>query len=201
MRFIFHSAQTLSRGCGWFALIMGSGVGYGFGLLSQQSAVTDQTLAHQLITYSLFGHLPTFCVSLFILLKVAFHLSTHAGLRTEWTQAHQAVSFALACALVCLLGWAWFFIAVMFGFWLGLTHALSGFAQPVWNAYWTDFDLSHLAHAALRMAVLALALSAMTFIETSLLRSRPDQLAMLMSRFMTLGSAVIIAVELTDMLI
>jgi hypothetical protein len=41
----------------------------------------------------------------------------------------------------------------------------------------------------------------MTYIETSLLRSRPDQLSMLMSRFMTLGFAVIVAVELTDMLI
>jgi len=201
MRVIFHSAQTLSRGCGWFALTMGSGIGYGVGFLSQQSAVTDQTVAHQLITYSLFGHIPTFCVSLFILLKVGFHLSTDVHLRAEWTQGHQAVSFAIACALVCLLGWAWFFVAVMFGFWLGLSHALSGFAHPVWNAYWMDFDLYHLVHAALRMAVLAFALSAMTFIETSLLRSRPDQLAMLMSRFMTLGCAVIVAVELTDMML
>jgi hypothetical protein len=64
-----------------------------------------------------------------------------------------------------------------------------------------DFNLFNLLHAALRMAVLAIALSVMTYIETSLLRSRPDQLSMLMSRFMTLGFAVIVAVELTDMLI
>ena len=107
----------------------------------------------------------------------------------------------MACALVCLIGWAWFFVAVMFGFWLGLSQSLSGFAHPVWDAYWIDFDLFNLLHAALRMAVLSIALSLMTYVETSLLRSRPDQLSMLMSRFMTLGFAVIVAVEVTDILI
>jgi len=201
MRLIFHSAETLSRGCGWFALVVGTGIGYVFGLFSQQSTAIDQTFVHQLITYSLFGHIPTFFVSLFILLRVGFQLSTYAEGRTEWTQGHQAVSFALACALVCLIGWAWFFVAVMFGFWLGLMQSLSGFAHPVWDAYWMDFDLFNLLHAAFRMVVLAIVLSVMTFIETSLLKSRPDQLYMLMSRFTTLGFAVIVAVELTDMLI
>jgi hypothetical protein len=196
-----HSAEALTRGCGWFALLVGTGFGYVFGLLSQQSTVIDQTFVHQLITYSLFGHIPTFFVSLFILLRVGFQLSTDAEVRAEWTQGHQAVSFALACALVCLIGWAWFFVAVMLGFWLGLSQALSGFAHPVWDAYWMDFNLFNLLHAALRMAVLAITLSVMTYIETSLLSSRPDQLSMLMSRFMTLGFAVIVAVELTDMLI
>ena len=198
---MFHSAETLTRGCGWFALVVGSGFGYIFGLLSQQSTAVDQTFVHQLITNSLFGHIPTFFVSLFILLRVGFQLSTDAEVRAEWTQGHQAVSFAMACALVCLIGWAWFFVAVMFGFWLGLSQSLSGFAHPVWDAYWIDFDLFNLLHAALRMAVLSIALSLMTYVETSLLRSRPDQLSMLMSRFMTLGFAVIVAVEVTDILI
>jgi hypothetical protein len=70
MRLIFHSAETLSRGCGWFALVVGTGIGYVFGLFSQQSTAIDQTFVHQLITYSLFGHIPTFFVSLFILLRV-----------------------------------------------------------------------------------------------------------------------------------
>jgi len=201
MRLMFHSAETLTRGCGWFALVVGSGFGYIFGLLSQQSTAVDQTFVHQLITNSLFGHIPTFFVSLFILLRVGFQLSTDAEVRAEWTQGHQAVSFAMACALVCLIGWAWFFVAVMFGFWLGLSQSLSGFAHPVWDAYWIDFDLFNLLHAALRMAVLSIALSLMTYVETSLLRSRPDQLSMLMSRFMTLGFAVIVAVEVTDILI
>jgi hypothetical protein len=200
MSSIAHSAQKLARGCGWFALLMGTGVGYVIGLFSQQGALVDQTLAHKFITYFLFGHIPTFLVSLFILLRVGFQLSTDDDVRAEWTQGHQVLPLALACALVCLLAWAWFFLAVMFGFWLGLMQALSGFAQPVWNAYWLDFAWSNLSHAALRMTLLALALSVMTYVETSLLRNRPDQLAMLMSRFMTLGFAVIVAVELTDML-
>lgn len=198
---MFHYAETLMRGCGWFAWIVGSALGYVVGLVSQQSAAVDQTWVHQIITHSLFGHIPSFAVSLFIVLRVGFQLSTDAEVRAEWTEVHQSVSFAFACAWVCLMGWAWFFVAVMFGFWLGLMQSLSGFAAPVWDAYWMDFDLSNLLHAALRMAVLAIALSIMTYIETSLLRSRSDQLSTLMSRFMTLGFAVIVTVELTDMLI
>jgi len=201
MRSMPHAAETLTRGCGWFALFVGTGVGYVFGLLSQQSTALDQTFVHHLMTQSLFGHIPTFSVSLFILLRVGFQLSTDAELRAQWTRGQQAVSFAIACALVCLMAWAWFFVAVMFGFWLGLMQALSGFAHPVWDAFWMDFEWFNLLHAALRMAVLAIVLSAMTYIETNLLKNRPDELSLLMSRFVTLGFAAIVAVELTDMLL
>lgn len=199
MALIFHWAEKLSRGCSLFALMVGIGLGYAFGFFLQQRSFLEPTITHQLLTHVLFGHLPTFLVSAFILLRVSFQLSTDEQSRVEWTSTQQLVSYAVGCALVCVLVWAWFFLSSMIGFWLGLMHASNGYAKPIWNAFWFDFDLNHLLHASFRMTLLAASLSVMTFVETSFLRARRNELGTLMSRFMIFGMVMIVGIELVDM--
>lgn len=198
---IFHWAEKLSRGCGWFAAVIGGGAGAGIGFLSQRSVLLDPNVSHQLLTHVLFGHLPTLLASSFVLLRVSFHLATESQMRVTWTQGHQAVVYSTACATVSLMAWAWFFLAALLGCWLGMMLALSGYAFPAWQAFWIDFDFNHLLHAALRMLALALALSVMTFVEVNVLQTHRDQLGLLMARFMTIGMLLVAVIELLDMTI
>lgn len=198
MRSIFHWAEQLARGCGWFACVVGLGCGWAVALFFQNASWLNADLAHQMLTHVLFGHLPTVLVSAFVLLRVGFQLATDDSTRTEWNHSNQVATYALACALVGLLAWAWFFLSAMAGFLIGLVQTAQGSAFAYWTAYWVDFDLGHLLHAVGRMVLLSLALSAMTFIEVNLLRAHRDQLGMLMSRFMTLGMFLIVAIEALD---
>ncbi|WP_146178938.1 hypothetical protein [Limnohabitans sp. Jir61] len=198
MNLVFHWAEKLARGCGWFALCVGVLLGGAFGFATQLSVSLDPNLIHQVLTHFLFGHLPTFLVSSFVLLRVSFQLTTESEMRVDWVQGQQAAAYSLACALVCLMAWVWFFLSAMLGCWLGMMFALNGYAMPVWDAFWFDFDLSHLFHAALRMLLLALSLSVMTLVEVFFLQARRHQLGLLMSRFMTIGMFLIVAIELLD---
>jgi hypothetical protein len=195
---IFHWAEKLSRGCGWFAALIGGAAGAGVGYLSQRGVLLDPNVSHQLLTHVLFGHLPTFLVSSFVLLRVSFQLATESQMRVAWTQGHQAAVYSIACAMVSLMAWAWFFLAAVLGCWLGMMIALSGYALPGWQAFWIDFDFNHLLHAALRMLTLALALSVMTFVEVNFLQTHRNQLSLLMARFMTIGMLLIAGIELLD---
>ena len=158
----------------------------------------DPNVSHQLLTHVLFGHLPTFLVSSFVLLRVSFQLTTESQMRVAWTEGHQAAVYSTACAMVSLMAWAWFFLAAVLGCWLGMMLALSGCALPAWQAFWIDFDFNHLWHAALRMLALALALSVMTFVEVNFLQTHRHQLGLLMARFMTIGMLLIAGIELLD---
>ena len=169
------------------------------GYLSQRGVLLDPNVSHQLLTHVLFGHLPTFLVSSFVLLRVSFQLATDSQMRVEWTQGHQAAVYGIACTLVSLVAWAWFFLAAMSGCLFGMMLALSGYAMPAWQAFWFDFGLDHLLHAALRMLMLALVLSVMTFIEVNFMQTHRHQLGLLMARFMTIGMFVIAGIELLDM--
>jgi hypothetical protein len=199
MELLFHSAEKISRGCSLFAWSVGTAIGYGFGFYFEQRSYLEPELTHQFLTQTLFGHLPTFLVSAFILLRVAFQLSTDQQSRTKWNSTHQMLSYAGGCAFVCLMVWAWFFLASMLGFLMGITHASRGFAKPIWESFWLDFDFQNIFHALFRMVLLAIALSVMTFIETSFLRAARHELAALMSRFMMLGMLIIVCVELIDL--
>lgn len=198
MHLILLWAEKLARGCGWFALSAGIGLGGVFGWFFQQGASFDITLTHQVLSQVLFGHLPTFFVSAFILLRVSFQLSTDDQTRAEWTGGEQALAYAIGCAMVCVMTWTWFFLSAMLGFGLGLVQTLGGDALPAWNAFWFDFDFHQLVHAAFRMSLMACALSLMTFIEISFMRTRMHQLGILMSRFMTVGMVMIVGIELLD---
>jgi hypothetical protein len=196
---IFHWAEKLSRGCGWFAALIGGASGASIGYLSQRGVLLDPNVSHQFLTHVLFGHLPTFLVSSFVLLRVSFQLATESQMRATWTQGHQAVVYSTACAIVSLMAWAWFFLAAVLGCWLGMMLALSGYAMPVWLTFWVDFDFNHLLHAALRMLALAMVLSLMTFIEVNFLQMHRHQLGLLMARFMTTGMFLIAGIELLDL--
>lgn len=196
---IFHWAERLSRGCGWFAAVVGGVAGAGVGFLSQRGVLLDPNVSHQLLTHVLFGHLPTLLASSFVLLRVSFHLATESQMRVAWTQGHQAAVYSTACAIVSLMAWAWFFLAAVLGCWLGMMLALSGYALPSWHSFWIDFDFNHLLHAALRMLALALVLSVMTFVEVNFLQTHRHQLGLLMARFMTIGMLLIAVIELLDM--
>lgn len=198
MQLIFIWAEKLARGCGWFALCVGVGLGGVFGGFFQQGASFDIALTHQVLSQVLFGHLPTFFVSAFVLLRVSFQLSTDEQTRTEWTGGEQALAYAVGCAIVCVMTWTWFFLSTMLGFGLGLMQTLGGDAWPAWDAFWFDFDFHQLAHAAFRMSLMACALSLMTFVEISFMRTRRHQLAILMSRFMTVGMVMLVGIELLD---
>jgi hypothetical protein len=198
---MFYLAEKLARGGGWFSVVVGGALGAAFGFFSQRAITLDPGLTHQILTHVLFGHLPTFFVSSFVLLRVSFQLTIDPEMRAEWTQGEQATAYSLSCAVVSLMVWAWFFLAVMMGYWLGMMLALSGYALPVWNAFWFDFDLAYVGHAALRMMLLALALSVMTFIEVNYMQTHKHQLGMLMSRFMTIGMFLIVSIEVLDVML
>lgn len=198
MQLAFVRAEKLVRGCGWFSLFLGIGSGWSLGYWSHKVVLVDSNLLHQFLTHILFGHLPTFFVSSFVLLRVGFHLATESDMRSEWTSSEQASKFAISCALVSLLAWAWFFFSAMLGFYLGLLQVSDGYAAPFWSSYWLDFDLTHIFHAMGRMCLLSVVLSGMIFLEVNFLREHRDHLGMLMSRFMTLGMFLILLIEILD---
>lgn len=199
MSLVFYWAEKLSRGCGWFAVCVGTALGLAFGVLSQKISSVDPGYTHQILTLILFGHLPTFFVSAFVLLRVSFQLATDSDMRADVRDGEQMSAYGFACALVSVMAWIWFFLAVMFGCWLGMMYAFGGYAESVWISFWVDFDLVYLLHAALRMVLLALSLSALAFFELNFLRVHHEQLGMLMSRSMTLGMALIVGIELLDL--
>ncbi|MFM7026162.1 MAG: hypothetical protein ACKOWC_08935 [Limnohabitans sp.] len=196
---MFDIAHKFLRGCGWFALLVGGVSGAAFAWLSQhESGVLDPQISRQIFTHVLLGRMPTVLVAAFVLLRVNFQLATDPGLARRLHDGHLTADYVLACALACVMAWAWFFLSVLAGSWLGMVQALSGYGQVVWESFWTEFEFRYLAHAGARMLMLAASLSALTFFEVRFLQAHEEPSHQMMSRAMTLGMLVIVGIEVAD---
>lgn len=198
---VYSHAGRFLAGCGWYAMVVGGGIGLCFGVYSQtQSGLIDPEYLRQLFTDGLLGRLPTLLVAAFVLLRVNFQIATDRSFQRFWSDADQGVSYVLACGLTCLLAWAWFFLAVLSGTWLGMMQSHSGYGHVVWVAYWGGFEFQALAHAAVRMLLLSACLSVLTFFELRLLKADEAHGHAMMSRSMILGMVMIVAIEILDLL-
>lgn len=194
-----HLTQTFLLGCGWFAILLGGLLGLTFGVVTQTGDLAiDPTWSRQLFAHLLLGRLPTLLVAAFVLLRVNFQLATDA----QWVQVlfvHKKFgAYVLACVVASMLAWAWFFLSVMAGSWLGIMHSFSGFGQLVWESHLGEFQFVQLLHAAFRMLVLALGLSLLTLVEIKFLSMQADQMHLMMSRTTILGVVMILGIELLD---
>lgn len=192
-------AHKFLRGCGWFAVIVGGFAGLGFSLLSvYESARLDPQISREVFNHLLLGRLPTLLVAAFVLLRVNFQLATDAGLARRLHDGRQTGAYVMACALACLTAWMWFFLSVLVGSWLGMMYGFSGYGQAVWESFWGAFEWTFLAHAGLRMLLLAACLSLLAFLEVWFLQAHQGQSHRMMSRAMTLGMLTIIGIEVAD---
>lgn len=197
---VYARANRFLAGCGWFALLVGGGLGLGFGVYSQSHAgMLEPDWLSQIFSHVLLGRLPTILVAAFVLMRVNFQIATDQSFQHVWSGADQGLAYMLACGVTCMLAWAWFFLAVLGGTWLGMMHSHAGFGQTVWESYWGEFEWAFLLHACVRMLMLALCLSALTFVEIKLLKTHRDDGHTMMSRAMTLGMAMIAGIELLDL--
>ncbi len=196
---MFELAQKFLRGCGWFAVIVGGTAGLGFSWLSlHESARLDPQISRELFNHLLLGRLPTLLVAAFVLLRVNFQLATDAGLARRLHEGRQTGAYVMACAVACLTAWAWFFLSVLGGSWLGMMHGFSGYGQAIWESFWGTFRFMYIAHAGLRMLLLAAFLSLLAFLEVRFLQAHEGQNHRMMSRAMTLGMLTIIGIEAAD---
>lgn len=196
----FSLTQNFLRGCGWFSLIFGGAIGVVFSLVSvHESGVLAPSVGRGLFTHLLLGRLPTLLVAAFVLLRINFQLATDVGLARRLFEGRKTAAYAGACILACLVAWIWFFLSVLGGSWLGMMLGLSGDGHGVWESYWIDFQYADFIHAAIRMILLAFCLSLLAFIEIHVLQSHQDSAHLMMSRAMTLGMLLIIAIEVADL--
>ena len=192
-------AQKFLRGCGWFAVIVGGLSGLAFAWLSVHEATRlDPQISRELFNHLLLARLPTLLVAAFILLRVNFQLATDVGLARRLHDGRQTGAYVMACALACLTAWMWFFLSVLAGSWLGMMYGFSGFGQTVWESFWGKFPFTYLAHAGLRMLLLAAGLSLLAFLEIRFLQAHEGQKHRMMSRATTLGMLAIIGIEVAD---
>lgn len=198
---VYAHAEQFLAGCGWFAVVVGGGMGWCFGWYSQhQSGVIDPEFLRQLFTHGLLGRLPTLLVAAFVLLRVNFQMATDQRVQRVWGGGDEALSYVLACGMTCILAWVWFFLAVLGGAWLGMMQSHAGYGHGAWASYWVGFEFHALAHAALRMLSLAAGLSVLTFFELRLLKTHQERGHAMMSRSMIVGMLLIVAIEVLDLL-
>lgn len=194
-------AHKILRGCGAFALIVGGLSGLTFALLaSHESGAIDPAISQQVFVHGLLGRLPTLLVASFILLRVNFQLATDPGLARRLHDGHQTGAYVGACALVSLIAWMWFFLSALAGSWLGMMQGFSGYGHAVWESFWMHCEFTTLAHAAVRMLLLAACLSGLTFFEMWFMRQHEERSHQMMSRAMTLGMLTLITIEIGDFL-
>ena len=200
-RNVYERAHQFLAGCGWFALIVGGGLGLVFGLYAhQQSGLLDPSYLKEIFSHVLLGRLPTVLVAAFVLLRVNFQMATDHTFEHVWTQTRHSLTYVVACGVTCMLAWMWFFLAVLIGSWLGMMQSHAGFGQGVWEAYWGEFEFQYWLHAGLRMLLLAAALSGLTYFEIKLLKSHQNWDSHMMSRSMTVGMVIIVGIEVLDLL-
>ena len=196
---MFDLAQKFLRGCGWFAVLVGGAAGLGFSWLSvHESTRLDPQITRELFNHVLLGRLPTLLVAAFVLLRVNFQLATDAGLARRLHDGRQTGAYVMACTVACLMAWMWFFLSVLAGSWLGMMQGFSGYGQSVWESFWGEFRFFYIAHAGLRMLLLAGFLSLLAFLEVRFLQAHEGQTHRMMSRAMTLGMLSIIGIEVAD---
>jgi hypothetical protein len=194
-----YLAQTFLSGCGWFAILLGGALGLSFGIVTQTGVLPlDPEWSRQLFSHLLLGRLPTLLVAAFVLLRVNFQLATDAQFLQVLFEHKKFGAYVLACVLVSMLAWSWFFLSVLAGSWLGMMLGLSGFGQLTWETHLVEFQFAQLLHAAFRMLVLALGLSLLTFVEIKFLSMQPDQMHLMMSRTTIFGVVMILGIELLD---
>lgn len=192
-------AQRLLRGCGWFALCVGTALAGLTCWLLDGALMAQPQWAQQVLVHFLWGRVPTLLVAWFIVLRLNLHgMLTPALVESVVQNRLSPWGLGWASVVTACLCWMWLLLVAALLTGLGTQLLLGTHAQSLLAHLLGDSASQPFWHGGLRLLVLAMAVAWVSFIEWHFLDGRQLAPGMAFMRAMTLGALGVVGLELAD---
>lgn len=184
-----------------FALMLSLVLGVVVGALTVEWASVNPDWAFKVISYFLFGKLPSCLVAFFLLLRLTFvarfqsTVSKPSGLEEQLGHPLRHIAASL---WVALMGWELSVVGGYLGLALGLAAVDPSEIHAVWVYLSLDYDMTLALRSMSRTLLHAVTLSWLLYVESVVMTYWHSDRKSRMTQFIFLGLLAVIAIEVFD---